>query len=257
MAIQSVLRATDILELFLNGEKELSVKEIADEMGLSKSTVHGLIKTLAAKGYLYQNEESSKYQLGMKLFQLGHMVEKQLDIAAVSRPIIHKLVNGLQETVHLVSFDQGEAIYIEKKEGTHSLRIYSQVGRRAPLHCTGVGKAILAFLPEKEQARLLETLQLEAFTEKTIVHKSTLETELADIKRQGFAIDDEEIEIGLKCTASPIFNYQGKVVGSISCAVPTVRLTEKHKQDIIVGIQRAAVEISTALGYRKEIMRRD
>lgn len=249
MTIQSVLRATDILELFLNGQKELSVKEIAEAMELSKSTVHGLIKTLASKGYLYQNEESGKYRLGMKLFQLGHIVENQFDFAEVSRPIINKLVTTLKETVHLVTFEQGEAIYIEKKEGTHSLRIYSQIGRRAPFHCTGVGKAILAFLPKKEQEEIIETLTLESFTENTIVTKQALVKELAVVKEQGFAVDNEEIEIGLICTASPIFNYQGRVVGSISCAVPTVRLNEGHQQEVITGIKTAANEISTTLGY--------
>lgn len=249
--IQSVMRATDIMELFLGQQKELSVKEISEGLGLSKSTVHGIIKTLVYKGYLYQSGENAKYQLGMKLFELGNVVGIQLDITEISRPIIKKLGDQLGETIHLVAYVQGEAVYVEKLDGSHSLRIYSQVGKRAPLHCTGVGKAILAFLPAEEREEIIDQLSMERYTIKTVVDKEELKKQLAEVRRHLFAMDDEEIEIGLKCVASPIFNHQGKVVASISCATPTVRFSNDRQQAIIQGIKEAAEAISAAIGYRR------
>ncbi len=153
--IQSVERAAEILELFMETYPELSIKEISDHLGLSKSTVHGIMKTLEHRGYLQQNPENQKYRLGIKLFELGNFVGKHLDIGNIARPIIRKLVEELNETVHLTIFERDEVIYIEKLEGPRALTIYSHIGKRAPIHCTGVGKAILAYLSEDEVERLL------------------------------------------------------------------------------------------------------
>ncbi|HZG73457.1 MAG TPA: IclR family transcriptional regulator [Chondromyces sp.] len=249
--IQSVERAADILELFLTSSSlELSVKEISQELGLSKSTIHGLIKTLEHKGYLQQDPRDLKYRLGMKLFELGNKVGNNLEIGKVARPIIEKLVEELKETVHMVILQRDEVIYIEKVEGPHALRIYSEVGKRAPIHCTGVGKAILAFQNEDEIERMLSKTNLEAFTEKTLTNKEEIKEQLKVIRERGYSIDDEEIELGLKCIAAPIFNHQGKVVASVSCAAPAMRLDEKRLSEVIEGIKRAADEISHHMGYR-------
>jgi len=248
--IQSVERAADILELFLISESELSVKEISQKLSLSKSTAHGLIKTLDHRGYLQQNPDNLKYRLGMKLFELGNFIGNHLDIRGISQPIIKALVEELMETVHLVVRERDEVIYVEKVDGPRALRIYSQVGKRAPIHCTGVGKAILAYQDEKEIERILSSTLLESFTARTITDKDDIKNELKVIKKQGFSIDDEEIELGLKCIAAPIFDHLGNVIASISCASPKMRLDEERLPKVIVGIKRAASEISNSLGYK-------
>jgi IclR family KDG regulon transcriptional repressor len=248
--IQSVERAADILELFLVTKPELSIKEISENLNLSKSTVHGIIKTLEHRGYLQQNPEDLKYKPGIKLFELGNFVGKHLDIGKIARPIIRDLVDELNETVHLVSLQRDEIIYIEKVEGHSALTIYSHIGKRAPFHSTGVGKAILAHLNENEANRILSSINLESFTKYTMTNIEEIKEQLHSIREQGYAVDDEEIELGLKCIAAPIFNHQGNVIASISCAAPKMRLDENRLPQVIAGIKRAAAEISSDLGYR-------
>ncbi|WML38096.1 IclR family transcriptional regulator [Neobacillus sp. OS1-2] len=247
--IQSIERAAGVLELFLTSDQELSVKEISEKMGLSKSTVHGIIKTLEVRGYLQQNRDDSKYKLGMKLFELGNRVSQQFDLGKIARPIIKELVEELEETVHLVVFEREEVIYIEKLDGPRQLRIYSQIGKRAPIHCTGVGKAILAYQSEKEINRLLSNSEMEPFTEYTITDKEELKRHLHQIREKGYSIDDEEIELGLKCVAAPIFDHHGKVLGAISCAAPKVRMNNERLGEVIKGIKQAALRISASMGY--------
>src|SRR3954462_1236114 len=248
--IQSIERAADILELFLTSHPEQSIKEISDKLNLSKSTVHGIIKTLEHRGYLEQNSDNLKYRLGIKLFELGNYVGKNLDIGRVARPIIKDLVEELNETVHLVTLQRDELIYIEKVEGPSALTIYSHIGKRAPFHCTGVGKVILAQLSEKEVDRILSSVSLEAFTEFTMTNIEEIKSILPTIREQGYAFDDEEIELGLKCIAAPIFNHQGNVIASISCAAPKMRLDEERLPKVIEGIKRVSAEISRQLGYK-------
>lgn len=248
--IQSVERAADILELFLHFESELSVKEISEELGLSKSTIHGLIKTLEHRGYLQQNPDNQKYRLGLRLFELGHRISEQLDIAKIAHPVIKKLVDQLKETVHLVVRQQDELIYVEKEDGPHTLRIYSQVGKRAPVHCTSVGKAILAFQEEVEIDRILSSVPLESFTPHTLTDPEEIKKQLAEIREKGYSVDDEEIELGLKCIGAPIFNHNGNVIASISCASPKMRLGDDRLPEVIEGIKKAAAEISQKLGCK-------
>lgn len=248
--IQSVERAADVLELFLTSSAELSVKEISLELALSKSTVHGILKTLEHRGYLEQNPNDLKYRLGMKLFELGIAVENQLDVGKIARPIIESLVSELKETVHLVVLQRDEVIYIEKVEGPQTLRISSQVGKRAPIHCTGVGKAILAFQGNEEIDRILSMTPLEPYTEYTLTDKEEIKKQLKTIQQQGFSVDDEEIELGLRCVAAPIFNHQGKAIASVSCAAPTMRLEDEQLSKVIQGIKQAALEISKCMGYK-------
>ncbi|WP_071396201.1 IclR family transcriptional regulator [Bacillus tuaregi] len=248
--IQSVERAADILELFMTSKPELSIKEISEQLGLSKSTVHGLIKTLEHRGYLQQNSEDLKYRLGLKLFELGSFIGNQLDIVKIAQPIIKETVEKLKETVHLVVRQQDELIYVEKVEGPHQLRISSHVGKTAPIHCTGLGKAILANLDEKEVDRILTSTELKSFTEYTVTDINEIKNQLEFTKDHGYSMDDEEIELGLKCVAAPIFDHNGKAIASISCASPKMRLTEDRLPVVIEGIKKAAADISRCLGYK-------
>ena len=248
--IQSIDRAADVLELFLTADQHLAVKEISEKLGLSKSTVHGIIKTLEHRGFLQQNPDDLKYKLGMKLFELGNRVASQLDIAEITRPIIKELVEVTKETVHLVVYEGGEVIYVEKMDGPMSLRIYSQVGKKAPVHCTGVGKSILAFLEEEEVDLLLSNAKMERFTEYTLTDKAELKLQLKTVREQGYAMEDEEIERGLKCVAEPIFKHQGKVIAAISCASPKIRLDEDKLTQVINGVKQAAAQISAKMGYQ-------
>ncbi|MGO0060157.1 IclR family transcriptional regulator [Brevibacillus fluminis] len=248
--IQSVVRAMDILDLFTPSVTELSVKEISDRLQLSKSTVHGLIKTLEHRRYLEQSPVDQKYKLGLRLFELGNLVGGGMELRKLAHPIIRELVEKLQETVHLVVRDENEIVYVEKMEGPGALRMYSQIGKRAPLYCTGVGKAIFAFLDENKQEEILAKTDLKAFTSYTLTDPAAIRNHMQEIRERGYAIDDEEIELGLKCVAAPIFNHLGEVVASISCAGPNFRFSAEKMEQIIAEIQKAAQELSKKLGYR-------
>ncbi|MCR8644509.1 IclR family transcriptional regulator [Paenibacillus sp. N1-5-1-14] len=248
--IQSVERAADILELFSLTESELSVKEISERLGLSKSTVHGLIKTLEHRGYLEQRLSDQKYKLGLRLFQLGNLVGGGMELRKVAYPIIQELVEKLHETVHMVVSDKDEVVYVEKLEGLGSLRMYSMVGKRAPMYCTGVGKAMLAFFEESAIERILQEVKFQKFTPYTLDTPDEIKQELRKIREQGYAIDDEEIEIGLKCVAAPIFNHEGTVVASISCAGPKHRFSDEKTAIVIQEVRSAGLEVSRKLGYR-------
>ncbi|KZE38999.1 IclR family transcriptional regulator [Bhargavaea cecembensis] len=252
--IQSVDRAIDILELFMASKPELSIKEISGKLELSKSTVHGIIKTLEYRGYLQQDPESLKYRLGIKLFELGNVVGNSMDIRKIASPLIRGLVEELSETVHLAVMEREEVVYVEKLEGPRTLTIYSHVGKRAPVHCTGVGKAILAYQSEEQIERMLTSGDLVAHTQHTMTDISVIREHLRTIRENGYAVDDEEIELGLKCVAAPIFDHQGNVTASISCSAPKVRADEVSFAEMVGKIMAAASEISAALGYRSPLV---
>lgn len=248
--IQSVDRALQILECFSSKEKELGVTEISKLLSLHKSTTFGLLATLENRGYIEQNFRNGKYKLGLKLFELGIQVQENMDLGDIAKPYLDELVKENNETVHLVINDKGQAVYIDKVEGTTSMRMYSQLGKRPPMYCTGVGKVILAFMPEEFLDKYLEQEELEKLTPYTIIDKECLKKELKQIKTHGFSVDNEEIEIGLKCVAAPIRNHKEEIVGAISIAGPTSRMT-LEKIEILSGVIRAvAMEISNKLGYK-------
>ncbi len=249
--IQSVDRALQILEVFDRNEKEMSLSQIARFLDLNKSTAFGLVNTLTARGYLEQNPENSRYRLGIKLFKLGSVVEVNLDIRDVAKPFLKLLSEKYKETVHLCLYVQGEVIYIDKVDGPGSMRMYSQMGRAAPFHCTGVGKAVLAFLDDSNIDQIIEQKNLKAFTPNTITTPQALRQEIRQIRDKGFCIDDEEIEIGLRCVASPIFNRKGDVVGALSVAGPAARIDDKVVGQMIEDVRKVSAMISERLGYSK------
>ncbi|MGL4791284.1 MAG: IclR family transcriptional regulator, partial [Anaerotignaceae bacterium] len=204
--IQSVARAMDILEHF-NDKKDMGISEISACMGLSKSTVYGLVNTLVTYGYLEQDMETKKYKLGMKLFELGCTVEKRLDLRNEARPFCEKISKQYGQTVHLATHYEGEVVYIDKFDMPDFLITYSQVGKRAPMSCTGVGKAMLAYLPKEYCEKHIISKGFSLKTPKSINSYEQLMEVLSDVRKFGYAMDDEEIEIGLRCVAAPIFNH--------------------------------------------------
>ncbi len=246
--IQSVDRALRILEGFSLKEKELGVTEISKRTGLNKSTCFGLIQTLQNRGYLEQNSENGKYRLGLKVFVLGQIFEASLELRVLAKPYLEELVDKTKETVHLVIRNKHEAVYVEKVEGPSAISIISQVGNRVNFHCTGVGKVILAHLAEEDVNKILKN-ELARFTKNTITDIEKLKQQLKEIRRDGYSLDDEEIEIGLRCIAAPIFNYRKEVIAALSISGPTMRITDERLRKIAELTKEAAKKISNRLGY--------
>ena len=248
--IQSVARAMDILEHF-NRKKDMGISEISECMGLSKSTVYGLVNTLVAYGYLNQNCETKKYKLGMKLFEMGCTVEKRMDLRNEARPFCEKISKKYGQTVHLAAHYEGEVVYIDKFDMPDFLITYSQVGKRAPMSCTGVGKAMLAYLPWEYSQKYVVSKGFVIKTPKSIKDETELIQTLEMVRHKGYAMDDEEIEIGLRCVAAPIFNYKNEPVAAISLSGMANRMTDELVEAMARDVIECAADISNQLGYRE------
>lgn len=251
-SVQSVNRALTILEMLSKYPNGLGVTEIAHEMDVAKSTVHRLLSSLLSYDFVSKDPNSHYYKLGLKLLYLGNEVSKSLDIRSVSLPFLKKLSQQTGETVHLAIYDQGEVVYIEKIESSALLRMYSQIGIRAPAHCTGLGKAILSQKSEQEIDDFIHTKGLHQFTDNTLTTKTALMKALREAKALGYAYDDEEHERGIRCAASPIFNFRNEVIGAISVAGPTTRITEEKLKELCTQVKKIAIDISTAMGMTRK-----
>lgn len=248
--IRSVAKALTILDLLAAHQGDMSLGEIARALDLPKSTLHGLLATLRDFGYLEQSPFDGRYRLGVRLFEIGNIVANNWDVRKVAAPHIQKLVDELEETVHLVVLDKGEVLYIDKRESRQSLRIVSQVGMRLPAHCTGVGKVLLAYLHPSEVKRIIATKGLARYTRHTITDPRQLEAELAKIREMGYAVDNEEIMDSLRCVAAPIRDHNGKVCAAVSVSGPVARLEGEKFRLAVEQVVCTAAEISAGLGYR-------
>lgn len=221
--INSVQRAADILGLFGEHGRELGTTEIGELLGLHKSTAAGLIYTLEQNGLLAQNPRTRKYHLGFRLVELGSLVLHQLDLRQTARPQMEQLGRAVGETVNLGIRDGTDVVYIERIAGTQSLGMRREIGSRTPLHASALGKALLAWLPALELEQTLRQLPLASRTPRTIVTPEALRADLSATRERGFAIDDEENEIGGRCVAAPITDHTGRVVAALSISSPVSR----------------------------------
>ena len=218
--VQSVDRALRILELLKEHPSGQGVTEVANFLEVAKSTAHRLLLSLERHGYVQKVGRESTYRLGLKFIEMNYFVVKHLNIVEIAKPIIEKLSKDTGEIVHLVMLDNQQVVYIDKVDNQSAIRIYSQVGRRAPLYCTAVGKSILAYRNEEEVLEYIDQVPFKRFTEHTFVNGEDLIKELHAIKTRGFSYDNEEHELGIRCVAAPIFDYTGEVQYAISVTGP-------------------------------------
>jgi len=248
--VQSVDRALGILELLSKNEQGLYIKDISLELDLHKSTVHRLLGTLIYKGYVKQNESSSKYYVTMKLFQLGSRKVENIDLIEIARPYLNKIAQISGEVVHLVIRDGKYIVYVDKVEGNQTIRMHSKIGRRSYMYCTGVGKAIMSTLQQEEVKKIWEGSRIKKYTKYTIENLSDMEEELGHIKNVGYAIDNEENELGVRCCAVPIIDYKQVSSAALSVSGPTSRMSDEKIKEFSETLITYAAEISKQLGYR-------
>jgi len=190
--IQSVVRATSIMEYIAANSDCETLSNISRGIGLSKTTTYSLIRTLEQLGYVHQDQNTGKYSLGLKLFELGQVVHSRMDLRTIARPFLYELARKYEETVHLAVLSKGEVVYIDKVDGSRSIRIASQIGGRNPSYCTGVGKVLLADLSTAEIDKVISARKLESFTANTITDPRRLKEHLVKVKADGYALDKEE-----------------------------------------------------------------
>lgn len=236
--VRSVIKAFLLLEQFTDNKQEKGIHDLSIATGLPVSTVQRLVNTLNFKGYLIQNPQNSKYRLGYALFNLSRRLSQGLSWLDEASGYMENLVSKYQETVNLAVLEEGKVMYLNKVESPHILRPSFQVGTKYPSHCTGLGKCLLAHMnPEMLNQFLVEPFL--PYTKKTITDLDSLKSELRKIREQGFSIDDEEFQEGLRCVAVPIKNYSmgGTVVAAISVTAPTGRVSldkiDEIKRDLV------------------------
>ena len=251
--VQSVVRALTLLEALADSRGEVGIADLSKRVGYHVSTTHRLLATLLLQGYARQNPETGRYALGAKAFHLAESYLGQMDLRRVVRPVLERLSQQTGETANLVILDGREALYLDKVESPQSLRIFSRIGRRAPLYCTAVGKVLLAPRSRAEVDALLGSGPLEALTPSTITSRSQLRRELEKVLEQGFALDLEECEEGACCIAVPLVDAQGRVEASLSVSGPAVRVTPRRMEELIPVMRQAAGEVSTQLGWSRTI----
>lgn len=244
-------RAAQILDCFGFEHQELSVSEISVMTGLHRSTAHRILMALEYNELIRQNPDTSKFHLGIKLFKLGHQAVSQLNLREICQPFLTRLMKETKETVHLAVLDDNQVLYLDKVEGPHALRMPSRVGRRIPTYCTSLGKAMLSCLDDEEVRNIFRRQELRPFTANTVKKIDALLADLRMIRKRGYSVDNEEIEIGLRCVGAPVKDYSGAMVGAISVAAPAARLTEKETSVVGRLVLNVAEEISQQLGYEE------
>ncbi len=217
---------------------------------MPKSSVHSILETLAAEKVVERDDSSGRFHLGVKLVELGNRARLDLDICRIAAPFLQGLNVEFDETVHLTVLDRDEVLYVDCIESRRRLRTYSVIGVRAPLYCTSVGKAILAFQSEDEIRRIVQEKGLSKITANTIDTEERLFMEVQQIRTRGYAVDDMEHEEHLRCVGAPIRNARGEVFASLSLSGPAERNTHERIEFMAPFAVRAGMEISRRLGYR-------
>lgn len=248
--VQSIDRAVAILDCFSEEKKELRLSEISERLGLNKSTVHGIISTLKYHGFISQDEETQKYKLGIRFVQFGDLVINSMNIRNAAVPVIDAVCEKIEETVHVAMLDGLDVVWIEKRECTKSIKTSTKIGARLPAYTTADGKIIICY-QNKDKIKNYLPKRIPQYTNNTITNKGEFIKKLEEMKKNGYAIDNEEYVEGLKCVAAPIFDHDGKVRFSLSTTGPAFRMNEERIKELIVIIKEAANEISQRIGYMK------
>jgi len=250
-SVQSVERALAVLELLGNADVHLGISEIAQASKLPPSTIHRLLTTLMELGYAEQNPETSKYTLGVRILQLRGAAIGHLTLGVHAMPVMKTLMHRVNETVHLAILNKGEIVYIERVEGLKTQGMYTRIGKRAPAHCTALGKVMLAFTPEQVwYEQVVRQLGLRRFSPTTITTEDELRDEIQRIRRHGYAVDNGETGECVRCVAGPIRDYTGSVVAALSVSGPQAQVTPGRVPELSVAVLAACRVISEKLGYR-------
>lgn len=247
--IQSVAHALDVLEEFKGDAVELGVTELSKKLKLHKNNIFRLLATLEARGYIEQNKSTENYRLGLKSLELGQTFIRQMGLLRQARPSLEKLADRTNETSYLAIMRNQDVVYLDVVEANQTVRVAPRVGLRLPPYCTAVGKVLICSESEEEIRRRLPE-QLVKRTSKTITDPKALVDHLRKVAKQGYAIDDEEFEEGVRCIAAPIRDYTGNVVAAISISGPAIRMPDKKiVEELAPAVKEAAEEISRRLGF--------
>jgi IclR family KDG regulon transcriptional repressor len=248
--VPNLERGLAIMELLAENQSGLTIQEIKNRLALSQTTVFRITQSLLHIGYLGRDEESKQFYLTRKMLTVGFRTVNEHDLLEVSLPWMRQLRDAVKETVFLGVMGDDEGVFLEQAQGTHSFKFMLTPGNKFPYHCSAPGKAMLAFLPEKERKSQLGKLVLKKINENTITSKKQFEKELCEVAVNGFAFDREEQLKGVICIGAPVFDYLGFPKASIWISGPSDRLPEEVWIEKGKLIKKYADKISREMGYR-------
>ncbi|GKX30662.1 IclR family transcriptional regulator [Vallitalea longa] len=250
--LQTVDRALTILEILSQEVNGLTAKEIEDKIELNKSTIHRLLVTLLNKGFVEKNNQTNRYIIGLKMVELSSIRLNNIELKTEALPYLREIAYKLNQPVQLATYLDGDAVFIEKIEPIHSIRVYSQIGKRLPVYCCSVGKALLLQWSDEKILNLLQGLEFTEFTPTTLTNSDSVLKEIQQARIDGYAIDNQEHEAGIYCIASPIYDYRGEIIAAVSTAGTNKEFIENHEADIIIKVKHTAEKISKRMGYRSK-----
>lgn len=250
--IQSVSHALDLLEQFRDEIDELGVTELSKRLKLHKNNIFRLLATLESRGYIEQNKITENYRLGIKTLELGQTFIRQLGLLRQSRPVLESVAKSCNETAYVAIVKDFHSIYLDAVETDMTVRVVTRVGSRLPAYCSAAGKVQIAYMKEDELDNYIKNNEFRAYTKNTITDGEVLRKQLRQVAEQGFAIDDEELDVGVKCVSAPIRDYTRRIVGAISISGPSIRFSnERMEKELIPLAISAAAEISSKFGFHK------
>lgn len=248
--VQSVARALAILNALADDEQGLTLSEVAQTVGLAPSTAHRLLTSLQQDRFVRFDQERNAWQVGVQAFIVGNAFARSRDVVTLARPYMRQLMEDSGETVNLAVEDRGEAVYLAQIECRKLMRAIAKPGGRVLMHGSGIGKALLSALPRAKVDRIIQTHGLPQETERTLASAAALHRDLDAIRRRGYAIDDEENAIGLRCVAAVIYDEHAQPLAGISLSGPLARLTDARMPELGRHTARCAARITEELGGR-------
>lgn len=247
--VKSLSKALRILECFTAKRPELGITQISEMLGVSKSNVHNIVSTFVANGYLEKNEITDKYHLGLKVLEFSFVVNENLGYQKVVYKILEKISNETNQVVYFAVPKGSEILYLSNTyphSSDFDFPVRSIMGEKAPMYCTSMGKAILAFMSEEEAEKIIKEPK-PRFTEKTLVTDDDLRRDLDKIRKRGYGIDDEEHEYGIKCVGVPVYNCKGQIVGGVSVSGAKVSFTDENLDKYSKILREAAYQMRERL----------
>ncbi|SIR06660.1 transcriptional regulator, IclR family [Sphaerotilus natans] len=246
-SVAAVLKVFTILQS-LADRSETSLSELSIRLSMPKATVYRFLQTMKSLGYVRQEEDSERYGLTMKLFEIGSKTLRYPDLIEICKPHMHLLSERTGETVHLGTLIDSEILYVHKVDSRHMLGMYSRVGRRAPLHCTAIGKVLMAWEEPVRRDAVLAGAEFKRFRDKTICDLPSYLQELERTRAQGFGEDREEFDEHIRCVAVPLFGPHGAPVAGMSVSFPTFRFSEELARETVELLTQASRDVSAQLG---------
>lgn len=246
LAVKSAARVLEVFECLNDFPEGLTMKELGEQLSLPQSSMFQLVGTLHEKKYLVKTEDK-RYKLGPKLIHIGARAMESIDLYAEAQPFLRRLMERVEETVFMAVLAEREVVYVSKVDSRRSVSTSAQIGSRKPLHCTGLGKAFLAFLPQGQSEEIFSDTTLNRMTPKTVTNEFELKRQLESYRQQGYAVDDGENEEGLFCLAAPVFDVNQQIVAAISIAGPRERIV-RQEAEISHHLLATAGRISARIG---------